>query len=78
MAIPQHHRRNFDTLVRAAVDGNLALLECTDAVTGEPRYVLCAVQYDSEFSLTPFGHLHEGDPYSAYLAFKPPGTGVTH
>ena len=43
MAIPDHARTNFNTLLRAAGDGNLALMECLDAVTGERRYVLCAV-----------------------------------
>jgi hypothetical protein len=46
MAIPAAHRANFDTLLRAAADGNLALLECADAATGEPRYVLCAIGFD--------------------------------
>jgi hypothetical protein len=68
MSIPDHIRRNFDTLRQAAVDGNLALVECTDAVTGEPRYVLCAVGRDgTEFVLTPFGHLAPGNPFDAYL-----------
>lgn len=43
MAIPDYLRGNFNTLLRAAADGNLALMECRDAATGEPRYVLCAV-----------------------------------
>jgi hypothetical protein len=43
MSIPDHISTNFDTLLRAASDGNLALMECSDAVTGEPRYVICAV-----------------------------------
>ncbi len=46
MAIPHAFRANFDTLLRAAADGNLALLECTDTVSGAPRYVLCAVAFD--------------------------------
>jgi hypothetical protein len=67
MAIPDHHSRNFQTLLRAAQDGNLALMECTDSVTGEPKYVLCAVGRDGEaYIMTPFGHLCEGDPYLAY------------
>jgi hypothetical protein len=36
MSIPDHINTNFDTLLRAASDGNLALMECTDAVTGKP------------------------------------------
>lgn len=68
MAIPDHARTNFDTLLRAAGDGNLALMECLDATTREPRYVVCAVgRIDGEFVFTPFGHLANGNPYDAYL-----------
>ena len=35
MAIPEHARTNFNTLLRAAGDGNLALMECLDAKSGE-------------------------------------------
>ena len=72
MSIPDHARANFQTLLRAATDGNLALLECTDAATGAPRYVVCAVGRDGEeFLFTPFGHLAEGNPYDAYLPPAP-------
>lgn len=68
MAIPKVFRDNFTTLLRAATDGNLALLECTDAATGEPRYVICAVgRAESEYIMTPFGHLHDGNPFEAYV-----------
>ncbi len=61
MAIPDHARTNFDTLLRAASDGNLALMECLDAATCEPRYVLCAVgRTNGEYVFTPFGHLADG------------------
>jgi hypothetical protein len=73
MAIPEAYKANFETLLRAAGDDHLALLECRDAVTGQPRYVICAVGYDGEeFLMTPFGHLHDGDPFEAYL---PPENG---
>ena len=76
MAIPDAYRRNFQTLLRAAEDGNLARVECTDSVTGEPKYVLCAVGRDGEaYIMTPFGHLWEGDPYLAYV---PPGNPETY
>jgi len=72
MSIPDHARANFQTLLRAAADGNLALVECTDAATGAPRYVVCAVGRDGqEFLFTPFGHLAEGNPYDAYLPPAP-------
>ena len=73
MAIPDPVRTNFNTLLRAAGDGNLALMECLDAVTGAPRYVICAVGRDhGDFVFTPFGHLADGNPYDAYL---PPAPG---
>lgn len=69
MAIPDAYRRNFETLRRAAEAGDLALMECADAVTGEPRYVICAVGRGDkgDYLMTPFGHLHDGNPFEAYL-----------
>ena len=72
MAIPDPYRRNFETLLRAAADNTLALLECRDVATGEARYVLCAVGREGgDYVMTPFGHLCDGNPYDVYL---PPGT----
>jgi hypothetical protein len=68
MAIPEAHRKNFDTLLRAAEQGNLALMECVDAATGEPRYVICAIgRKGSDYLFTPFCHLHDGNPFEAYI-----------
>jgi Family of unknown function (DUF6117) len=68
MSIPDHARTNFDTLLRAASNGNLALMECTDAITGERRYVICAVGREgTDYLFTPFGHLADGNPFDAYL-----------
>lgn len=68
MAIPDAYRTNFDTLLRAARAGDLALLECADAVTGTPRYVLCAVGRDAgDYVMTPFGHLAGGNPFELYV-----------
>jgi hypothetical protein len=67
MSIPDYARANFQTLLNAAANGDLALMECADAVTGEPRYVISAVGREGEeFVFTPFGHLPDGDPYDAY------------
>ena len=46
MSIPAYAPANFDMLLRAAIASDLALVECADAVTGDPRYVLCAVARD--------------------------------
>ncbi len=68
MAIPEHVRTNFNTLLEAAENGDLALLECSDANTGEARYVICAVGREGEeFAFTPFGHLAMDNPYLAYI-----------
>ena len=68
MSIPDHARANFQTLLRAAENGHLALMECADALTGETRYVICAVgREESDFLFTPFGHLADGNPYEAYV-----------
>jgi hypothetical protein len=72
MAIPDYARTNFDTLLRAASDGNLALMECLDTATREPRCVICAVgRSGGEYVFTPFGHLSDGNPYDAYLPPDP-------
>lgn len=76
MAIPEYARANFGTLLRAAQKGNLALMECLDARTEEPRFVLCAVgRADGDYVLTPFGHLADGNPYDAYLPPDPGNAG---
>ena len=68
MSIPKHVQQNFDTLLRAAREQNLGLLECKDAETGEVRYVLTAVGWNGkEFVMTPFGHLCPDNPYDAYV-----------
>jgi hypothetical protein len=70
MAIPQAYRDNFQTLLRAANNGDLALIETTDAVTNEPRYVICAMSWndiEAQYIMTPFGHLCPDDPYEVYV-----------
>lgn len=68
MAIPTHASGNFQTLLRAAQNGDLALMECLDAETREVRYVICAVGREGDmFAVTPFGHLAPGNPFEAYV-----------
>lgn len=68
MAIPDYAKKNFQTLQRAAEAGDLALMECRDAATGETRYVICAVSRDKgEYLMTPFGHLADGNPFEMYV-----------
>lgn len=49
-------------LIDAAKRNTLAVLECVDATTGEPRYVLTEVgkaQGGDDWLLVPFGHMPE-------------------
>lgn len=70
MSIPDHARANFQTLLRAAQSGDLALMECTEISTGEVRYVICTVGRDGDdYVFTPFGHLADGNPFEIY---RPP------
>jgi uncharacterized protein DUF6117 len=69
MAISDGYKRNFDTLLKAAKDGNLGLMECTDALTGEMRAVICAIWVDPKgvHHMVPFGHMCPGNPYDEYI-----------
>lgn len=69
MSIPEGVRENFNTLLNAAGNGDLALMECRDADTREPRYVICAVgRLGGDYLMTPFGHMvSDRNPYEAYI-----------
>lgn len=74
MSLQKYDRDNFKTLLRAAAEGQLALLECKDAATGEYRAVICAVGTDADgYLFTPFGHLCTTNPFEAYT---PPDPGA--
>jgi hypothetical protein len=47
-------------------------MECADAKTREPRYVITAVGRDgNDYVFTPFGHLADANPYDLYLPPDP-------
>lgn len=72
MAIPDGHKNNFSTLLRAAAAEDLALMECTKVDTGDLVYVICAVHMDGEeYVFTPLAKLFGGNPYEEIL---PPTT----
>jgi hypothetical protein len=55
--IPKHMRQRFEVLQRAAGNGDLCLMSCTCATTGEPRYALCIAQSvpAGDIEITPLG-----------------------
>ena len=63
--INKHYKHNFDTLVLAAKNDDLALLECTDAVTGEVVITICVVIElgTGEVDFMPVAKLFNGSPY---------------
>lgn len=72
--IPDHHKQWFDQLTLAAKNDDLALMSCLDAVTKEPRSVLCISRQASDgyIEFIPLGHLASQDnPFDAYI---PPET----
>jgi hypothetical protein len=66
MSIPGGHKLNFNTMLRAAQDGQLALMECTDQ-QGQPAYVVCMVnppdEEHGEIEMVPVARLFNGNPY---------------
>lgn len=73
MSIKTHHENNFSTLCRAVREGNVCLMLCTDAKTGEDAVVICMVNQTEDgghFDLVPVATMIEGNPYEAYI---PPG-----
>lgn len=62
MSIPEHARKNFETLRRAFRHGDAILVETTIKATGETVYVIAAVETDQkEYIVVPFGHLCPAD-----------------
>jgi len=66
MVVAEYARANFNTLLHAATSGDLALVECADVVTGEPRYAISTIARDgAEYTIALFGHLAPSNPYEA-------------
>lgn len=67
--IAKGHRRNLDTIRRAARNGDLGLMECTDTATGQPVMVLVAKWLDSDgqVNLVPLGKMFDGNPYEEVI-----------
>lgn len=68
--IPQQIQDNLNTIVRAAANGDLAVIETKDAKSGEVRYVIAAINRDlgdgtDDVEIVPFGHLST-NPYEEY------------
>lgn len=69
------HCRNFETLQNAFRHGDVALMECQLATTGEQVAVICAAnrQDDGSIQFTPFAALFNDDPYRLLNPPNPDG-----
>jgi hypothetical protein len=64
-------KQNLETIIRAAKNGDLCLMQCTDAKSGQKVDVLAAYYMDKgEYVMVPMAKLFEGNPYEELL---PPG-----
>ncbi len=65
MAFLPGHKPNFETLVQAAKDGRLALLDTKLTATGESVAVICAVNThpNEEIEMIPLATLFNDNPY---------------
>lgn len=69
MAIPTGHTANLNTLIKAASNGHLALVECTDATTKKTVITVCAISTSRaangkpEYQITPLAKMFDGNPF---------------
>lgn len=63
--ISEPYKANFQTLLTAAANDDLALVECTERHSDQPAYVVCAVNQhaDGDVYLVPIARLFDDDPY---------------
>lgn len=61
-------RTNFDTLLRAAGDGALALVSAIRRADQQPVALVCAMQANPDNTITPvpFAVLVEGNPFDLF------------
>lgn len=75
MPLSSGHKKNFETLNEAFLDGNVALMECQLAATGEPVAVICAANWlaDGAVEFAPFAMMFQDNPYKTVNPPNPDG-----
>jgi hypothetical protein len=75
MPLTAGYKQNFETLRRAIVAGDAALMECQLAATGEVVAVVCAANRLSEggAEFVPLATLFSGNPYTTVNPPHPDG-----
>lgn len=75
MSLGTHYKANFNTMLLAAENKDLALLDCRDKETGKQVHVVCAIYRDNEgqFNMVPLAKLFDGNPYDEVDPPNPEG-----
>jgi hypothetical protein len=75
MALAKGHRANFETLRKAILAGDAALVECQMAATGQEVAVVCAANRlaDGSIEFAPFAMLFNDNPYEMVNPPNPDG-----
>jgi hypothetical protein len=75
MTACEGHKENLQTIIRAAKEGCLGLVECRVKATGEVVAVLTAFgpEKDGAVAFTPFAVLPNGNPYELLEPPNPEG-----
>lgn len=69
MAINESYSANFEQILKAAENGDLCLLQCTDAATGKTVIAVCAavLTHSGHVSITPLAKMFDGNPYEELI-----------
>ena len=75
MPLSSGHKKNLETLREAFLAGDVALMECQLAATGEPVAVICAANRlaDEGVEFAPFAMMFQGNPYEMLNPPNPDG-----
>lgn len=68
MAIQMAYKSNFETLVKAAKNGDLCLMECTDKITGKIVNTVCIcmitfLDNQEQYTFLPVAKMFDSNPY---------------
>lgn len=68
-ALAPGHVANFNTMLQAARNKDLCLIQCTDAKTGEPVATICMINQDAEGNVefAPVARMFNTNPYEELL-----------
>lgn len=62
--ISDGHKQNLDTIIRAAMNGDLTVVECQSKETGQRVVVLCATyRVVGGTAIAPFAKMFDGNPF---------------